>query len=51
MAELIDACEAGHDHDADPVQVRPCTQVSISTSAMYSRLRAIDPNSSFSVMG
>ena len=51
MAELIDACEAGHDHDTDPLVVRgPHTGFELQM-AMYSRLRAIEPGSSFSVMG
>src|SRR5690349_12938824 len=51
MSELIHACEAGHDHDADPVRVRArFTGVELNL-AMYSRRRPIDPSSSFSVMG
>ena len=33
MAELIEACENGHDHDADPVRVGRCTRGSSSTWA------------------
>jgi len=51
MAQLIEACENGHDHDAEPLTVRGrYTGVELDMS-MYSRRRAIDPNSSFSVMG
>jgi sarcosine oxidase, subunit beta len=51
MAELIGACENGHDHDAEPLTVRGrYTGLELDMS-MYSRRRAIDPNSSFSVMG
>jgi sarcosine oxidase subunit beta len=51
MAELIDACENGRDHDADPVQVQmPYTGV-ILNAGFYSRNREINPNSSFSVNG
>jgi sarcosine oxidase subunit beta len=51
MAELIDACENGHDHDADPVQVKmPYTGV-VLNAGFYSRNREINPNSSFSVNG
>ncbi len=51
MAELIDACEKGHDHDADPVQVKvPYTGV-VLNAGFYSRNREINPNSSFSVNG
>ncbi len=51
MAELIRACEAGRDHDKDPVTFtmnytkRPCN------IGFYSRLRQINPDSSFSVIG
>ena len=51
MAELIDACEKGHDHDTSPVQVKvPYTGV-VLDAGFYSRNRAINPNSSFSVNG
>ena len=51
MAELIDACEGGHDHDRDPVQVECCyTRLKLNTG-FYSRLRTINPDSSFSVNG
>ena len=51
MAELIDAVENGHDHDADPVKVKArYTGVELDM-AFYSRLREINPNSSFSVNG
>ncbi|MFO7988940.1 MAG: NAD(P)/FAD-dependent oxidoreductase, partial [Thermodesulfobacteriota bacterium] len=51
MAELIQAVENGHDHDKDPVHFtmkytkRPCN------IGFYSRLRKINPDSSFSVIG
>ena len=51
MAELIRACEAGRDHDKDPVTFtmnytkRPCN------IGFYSRLRQINTDSSFSVIG
>jgi len=51
MAELIDACEGGHHHDRDPVQVK-CVYTGLTLNAgFYSRLRKINPNSSFSVNG
>jgi glycine/D-amino acid oxidase-like deaminating enzyme len=51
MAELIDACEKGQDHDANPVQVKvPYTGV-VLDAGFYSRNRQINPNSSFSVNG
>ena len=51
MAELIDAVEKGHDHDSDPVKVTTRYPASSSTCAFYSRLRALNENSSFSVNG
>jgi sarcosine oxidase, subunit beta len=51
MAELVAAVEKGHDHDKDPVHFtmkytkRPCN------IGFYSRLRKINPDSSFSVIG
>jgi len=51
MAELIDACEDGRDHDRDPVMFRLRhigREVSIG---FYSRLREVNPDSSFSVLG
>ena len=51
MAELIDACEQGHDHDREPVQVK-CRYISHTLNAgFYSRLREINEESSFSVLG
>ncbi len=51
MAELIDACEGGQDHDRDPVQVK-CQYTGLTLNAgFYSRLREINPESSFSVNG
>ena len=51
MAELIEACENGHDHDGTPVQVRAEHTGHQLDLGMYSRLREVDPSSSFSVMG
>ena len=51
MAQIITACEAGHDHDADPVRFHLehiDREISLGT---YSRKRAINTESSFSVMG
>ncbi len=51
MAELIDRCERGHDHDGDPVEViAPCTGLKLN-AGFYSRLRSINLASSFSVNG
>ena len=51
MAELIDACESGRDQDADPLPYR-CryTRRTIDT-ATFSRRRAVNRDSSFSVRG
>jgi len=51
MAELIDACEKGQDHDADPVKVT-CPKTGVTLNAgFYSRNREINRESSFSVLG
>ena len=51
MAELITACERGHDHDADPVKITGrYTGLELSVG-FYSRRREINRDSSFSVMG
>ena len=51
MAELIDACEKGHDHDKDPVKVKSVYTGLELNMGFYSRNREINPNSSFSVNG
>jgi sarcosine oxidase, subunit beta len=51
MAELIDACEHGHDHDAEPLSVTTRYTGLTLNAGFYSRLRAVNPNSSFSVNG
>ena len=51
MAELIDACEKGHDHDADPLKVKTVYTGLELNMGFYSRNREINPNSSFSVNG
>ncbi len=51
MTELIEACENGHDHDQNPVQVK-CRHIPHTMDAgFFSRLREINQESSFSVMG
>lgn len=51
LAEIIEAVEAGHDQDSDPLQVKmPYTGVVLNTG-FYSRLREINRDSSFSVLG
>jgi len=51
MAKLIEYCESGNDHDHSPMQFE-LSQIdySLNTGNM-SRLREINPESSFSVMG
>jgi sarcosine oxidase subunit beta len=51
MAELIDACENGRDHDSDPVQL-PGSYTGVTLDlGFYSRLRPVNRSSSFSVLG
>jgi sarcosine oxidase subunit beta len=51
MAELIDACEKGHDHDREPLKVT-CRYTGLDLDmGFYSRLRDINEDSSFSVNG
>jgi sarcosine oxidase subunit beta len=51
MAELIDRVEHGHDQDQDPIKVTArYTGIELDTG-FYSRLREINPDSSFSVNG
>jgi sarcosine oxidase subunit beta len=51
MAELITACEGGHDHDADPVRFHLRNVDRTVSLGFYSRRREINPDSSFSVLG
>ncbi|MDH3690198.1 MAG: FAD-binding oxidoreductase [Gammaproteobacteria bacterium] len=51
MAALIDQCEQGHDHDADPVQFTMRYTNRTIDVGFYSRRRDINPESSFSVLG
>lgn len=51
MAALVEYCEAGHDHDAQPLHyTMPYTGRGIS-AGFYSRKRQINRDSSFSVLG
>ncbi len=51
MAELVTACEAGHDHDAEPVRF-PLRHVGRDIDiGFFSRNRSINRDSSFSVLG
>jgi len=51
MAELVEYCESGNDHDSDPLQFRlERLQRNLDLSS-FSRLREINQDSSFSVLG
>jgi sarcosine oxidase subunit beta len=51
MAELIQKVEAGHDHDNDPVRFIMQNTGRECNIGFFSRLREINPESSFSVIG
>ena len=51
MAELIEACEGGRDHDRDPAPFRLRHIGRDVSIGFYSRLREVNPDSSFSVLG
>jgi sarcosine oxidase subunit beta len=51
MAELIEKVEAGHDHDQNPVKLLMKHTGRQCDIGFYSRLRKINPDSSFSVIG
>jgi sarcosine oxidase subunit beta len=51
MAELVEACENGHDHDKDPVTIQGKYTGARLNLGFYSRLREINKDSSFSVLG
>ena len=51
MAELVDACERGHDHDRDPVQVTGRYTGLTFDLGFYSRKREVNRDSSFTVLG
>ncbi|MCF8109110.1 MAG: FAD-binding oxidoreductase [Desulfohalobiaceae bacterium] len=51
MAELIEKVEAGHDHDQNPVTFTMHYTRRECDIGFYSRLREINPDSSFSVIG
>ena len=51
MAELIDYCEKGNDHDAKPLLYKLKYLDRTFDMGFYSRKREINPNSSFSVNG
>ena len=51
MAELISACEQGRDHDRDPLPFHLGRTGRTISVGFLSRLREINPESSFSVLG
>jgi sarcosine oxidase subunit beta len=51
MAALIEECESGRDHDADPVRIQAAHTGLELNAGFYSRRREINENSSFSVSG
>jgi sarcosine oxidase subunit beta len=51
MAELIEKIEAGHDHDNNPVKFVMKYTGRECDIGFFSRLREINPDSSFSVIG
>ena len=51
MAELIEAVEDGRDHDADPVQFHMKYTRRDCNLGFFSRLRTMNPDSSYSVIG
>jgi len=51
MAGLIDYCEAGNDHDRHPLQFGLAHIDFVLDTATMSRLRKVNPDSSFSVLG
>lgn len=51
MAELIEYCEAGNDHDTEPMIFRLKYIGRDLDTGFFSRNREINPNSSFSVLG
>ena len=51
MADLIEKVEAGHDHDTDPIQFHMKYTDRMFNVGFFSRLREINKDSSFSVIG
>ena len=51
MAQLIGAVENGHDQDSTPLTYLAVYNKFVIDTGFYSRLRAINPESSFSVSG
>ncbi|MDH3740578.1 MAG: FAD-binding oxidoreductase [Hyphomicrobiales bacterium] len=51
MSDLIEYCEAGKDHDQEPLQFKLQHLDHVFDTATVSRRRKINPDSSFSVLG
>ena len=51
MAELVEYCESGNDHDRYPMPFLLDHIGFVLNTATVSRLRPINPESSFSVLG
>ncbi len=51
MADLVEACEGGRDHDASPVQVPLPRTGHVADLGHYSRKRQVHAGSSFTVLG
>ena len=51
MAELIEYCESGNDHDGEPMGYQLENIDHEISLATFSRLREINQNSTFSVLG
>ncbi len=51
LAEIIDACEKGHDHDKTPIQVKLRNIDYTLDTGIFSRNREIIAGSTFSVLG
>lgn len=51
MTAIIEACEHGRDHDADPIEFKLDHIGHTISLGTFSRNREINPNSSFSVIG
>jgi sarcosine oxidase subunit beta len=51
LAALVAACEAGHDHDAEPVRVTLPRTGHVADLGHYGRRRPVHADSSFTVLG
>jgi len=51
LSEIINACENGHDHDRNPVEVKLHNIDFTLNTGIFSRNRDVIEGSSFSVLG